>query len=285
MKKLWILGKHGLLGKTFARLCEEKGVPFVATGREEANITHLNTLNEVLQRIQPTHIVNCTAYNDVDNAEKETDLAYAVNALGPENLGRISASKGVKVIHISTDYVFDGKKSSPYGEDDLSAPLSIYGKSKREGEIKLLKAHPDSLIIRTSWLFGKGGKSFISSLLAILKTKEEIKTPSNQIGSPTFAKDLAEAILLLLDQKGIFHFANAGATSRYEIARYVLEWAREKKIPLSCRTLMSINYEEIGFLAQRPSYSALDLSKITQALGFSPRPWQEAMKEYVNENS
>ncbi len=266
--KLWILGKTGLLGNALVNVC--KGLDFVATTRGEADITDLDSLKKALSEINPTHIVNCTAFNDVDGAESKSDQAFSVNSLGPENLGKL----GKKVIHISTDYVFDGAKRSPYLEEDSCNPLSVYGKSKREGELKLLSAAPNALIIRTSWLFGTGGKNFISSLVNLLRTQTELKIAADQIGSPTYAPDLARTILSLLDHSGIYHFANAGQVSRLEIAEYFLEVAKERGIPLNCKSLIPF---KMNFLAPRPDYSVLGTSKIN-----TPRSWKEAAEEYID---
>ncbi len=266
--KLWILGKTGLLGKALAEACKE--IDFVATTRQEADITNLDSLKKAFHEIQPTHIINCTAFNDVDGAENTPDLAFGVNSLGVENLGKL----GRKVIHISTDYVFDGTKKVPYVEEDPCNPLNIYGKSKREGEIRLLNVQPDALIIRTSWLFGKGGKNLISSLLHLLTSQKELKIAADQIGSPTYAPDLAHAILSLLNHTGIVHFANVGEASRLEIAQYFLKMAKEKQIPLSCQSLIPI---KMHFPAQRPDYSALRTDKT-----LAPRSWQKAVEEYID---
>jgi len=276
--KLWILGKTGLLGNALAELCIERKIDFTITSRQDADITSLESLESAASKINPTYIVNCTAFNDVDGAEKTPEKAYAINSLGPQNLGKL----GIKVTHISTDYVFDGEKNTPYKEEDPCSPLSVYGKSKREGEVNLLTSTPNALVIRTSWLFGKGGKNFISALLNILKTQEVVKTTSDQIGSPTYAKDLARGILSSLDYSGLFHFSNVGEVSRFEVANYFMELAKDRAIPLLCNNLLPISTKEVNFIAKRPMYSALDIGKIKNALGFAPRTWQEAVEDYVD---
>lgn len=275
--KIWILGKTGLLGKALASYCLSNRIDFTVTGRQEADIADLFSMEKAFKEIHPTHIVNCTAFNDVDGAEKRGVMAYAVNAMGAENLGMIAEQNKVKAVHISTDYVFDGEKNTPYLEEDECAPLNVYGKSKREGEVRLLKVNPSALIIRTSWLFGEGGKNFISKLLNILKSQTEIKTPFDQVGSPTFAKDLARDIVGNLNKTGLYHFANTGGCSRVEIAEYFLKLAKEQNIPVLCKSIVPISSEEVGFVAKRPNYSVLNVSKI-----FVPRPWKEAVKDYVN---
>jgi dTDP-4-dehydrorhamnose reductase len=207
-------------------------------------------------------------------------MAFAINAQGPENLGEFSKKFGKKIIHISTDYVFDGAAHTPYKETDRCHPINVYGKSKWLGEKKLLEKNPNACIIRSSWLFGKGGKNFVSSIFQLLKEKETLRVITDQKGRPTFCPDLARVILSMLDQSGIFHFANLGARSRFEIAQDVLSTARALGIKMACTTLVPVLSAEFPTPAKRPAYSVLNTDKIENAT-CKPRTWEEVLKEYV----
>lgn len=282
--KLWILGKKGLLGSTLHALCQTKKISSIATSREEADISHLEHLKRFLDHSEAkeiTHIINCAAYTDVDRAEKEKEIAYQVNALGPENIGLVAQKIGAKVVHISTDYVFDGSLGRPYTETDQCFPLSVYGKTKWEGENNLLAISPSACIIRVSWLFGNGGKNFISSVLQKLKTESSLSVVSDQRGRATFTPDLAEVILELLCHSGIYHFANQGEVSRFDIAKNIYEKAKALAIPMACQNLSPTPSHTFPTPAKRPSYSVLNTKKIETLLGESPRSWETALQDYL----
>lgn len=283
--KLWILGASGMLGSALKSLCVKENIEHIASDRIEADITDLEGLEKSAKTIRPTHIVNCAAFTDVDGAEKQGEKAYLINATGPENIGKVAKRHDAKVIHLSTDYVFDGQGSSPYLESDPCAPINVYGMSKREGEMRLLDQDPTACLLRTSWLFGPKGKNFISSILSFLQKQEEVKVATDQRGRPTFCKDLAKAILSLTDASGIFHFANANDASRYEIAQEIYRAAKQRNIPLACKNLIGVSASEFKTVARRPSYSVLSLAKIEAELGRPVRPWQEALGEYFQEAS
>ena len=280
--KLWILGAHGFLGSALCALCTEKQINFVATGKEEADITDLEHLRKFFKMHNVTHIINCAAYTDVDGAEKHSEQALLVNALGPKNIGIIAHENGLKIIHISTDYVFDGSLERPYTELDPCQPVdNIYAKTKWEGEKNLSHVCPSACIIRTSWLFGKGGKNFISSVFQKMKKEPSLKVVSDQRGRPTFAPDLALAILELLESTGIYHFANAGEVSRFEIATEIKKKAEELNIPLSCKEIIPTTSDLFPTPAKRPGYSVLNTKKIESVLSHPPRRWTEALSEYL----
>ena len=272
--KIWIVGKEGLLARALAQACQQRGLDFFATGQKEADVARIETLQPFAD--EATHIINCSAYTNVDLAEQEISQAFAVNAEGPANLAKVARGK---IIHVSTDYVFDGMQNCPYLETDECLPLSVYGKSKRAGEKNLLDAAPGSCIVRTSWLFGDGGKSFISSLVRLMQSQRAVKVAGDQVGSPTFVDDLAEALLDVLDQHGIFHFTNGGAVTRFEIAQEMFASAKAVGVPLVCEELVPSLFSAP---APRPAYSVLATEKIEAARGKPCRPWKEAVKEYVS---
>ncbi len=277
--KIWIIGKKGLLGKTLTNLCMQKKLAHIATGHEEADITNRDQLARVAERERPTHIVNCAAYTDVDGAEAHAAIAYSVNAEGAENSARVARTHGARLMHISTDYVFDGRGCEPYLETDGCNPTNLYGKSKLEGELRVMEQCPTACILRTSWVFGPGGKNFISSLLSHFKTRTEISAVADQIGRVTYCGDLAEAVLALLCHSGIFHFANKGAVSRFEIAEALLRLAREKQMPMTCTSIQPVFSDAFPTVANRPSYSVLSTKKVENLLGCEPPSWKQALEK------
>jgi len=278
--KVWILGAGGLLGSAVQRMCSKSKIPSVAMQREEADITHIVHLRKMAEKIRPTHIVNCAAYTNVDGAEKEPELAFRVNADGPCNIGVVGREFDAGVVHISTDYVFDGIGKRPYIETDRCQPIGTYAKSKWEGENNLLTVFPLACIIRSSWLFGVRGKNFISSILDLMRSKIELKVVDDQRGRPTFCEDLAQTVVALLNHTGIFHFANSGEVSRYNMAVEIFEEAKRRGVRLACEKIIPVKSDEFLTLAKRPFYSVLDTAKISAILGDKPRDWREGLKEY-----
>ncbi len=283
--KLWITGSNGLVGTAVQNLCQKQAISYVATQRDELDITSLQHVKKFLKTIEGsdvTHIVNCAAYTNVDQAEKEPSLAHLVNALGPENLATAAQQHDLHLLHLSTDYVFGEGGKRPFSETDPCTPANVYAKTKYEGEQRLLQAHPQACILRTSWVFGKGGKNFISSLLDKIQKEEKIYVISDQRNRLTYVNDLAEALLSLLCHSGIFHFANQGETSRFEVAEKMLKDLQEKGVGLTCREVIPADSSTFSQIAKRPSYSALDTAKIEALLRKPPRPWQEALKEFID---
>lgn len=282
--KLWITGAKGLVGSTLIRLCQNKGIEYVATARDQVDISQLSQVKKFIHSREGqdiTHIVNCAAFTEVDRAETEKDLAFQINAIGPENLGLAAKEINAKLIHISTDYIFAGDQEKPYLETDSASPLSVYGSTKWEGEKRLLDVLPSACIIRTSWVFGSGGKNFISSILGRMKTDTTLKVVSDQVNRPTLAYDLAEAVLALLCHSGIYHFANSGAISRYAIAQKIFSWAKARNIDLSCQEITPVPATTFPTPAKRPLRSVLSTDKITTSLGIIPRSWETALEEHL----
>jgi dTDP-4-dehydrorhamnose reductase len=283
--KLWITGAKGLVGTSLQKLCTAQGIDFTATSHQDLDISSLQHVKKFLHSPESkgiTHIVNCAAYTNVDQAEKEPESARLINAVGPENLGTAAQIFDLKMLHLSTDYVFGLEGSKPFTEIDHCMPASIYARTKYEGELLLLDACPQACILRTSWVFGQGGKNFVSFLLDKIQKEEKISVVSDQRNRLTYVDDLAEAILALLCHSGVFHFANHGETSRFEVAECMVKTAKEKGLPVACRELVAVSSSAFPQLARRPLYSALDTTKIESMLGISPRPWETALKEYIH---
>lgn len=278
--KIWIIGGSGLLGSTLADLCKEKAIAHVATNSSQVDITNPSAILRFVEKESPTHLINCAAYTAVDLAEKEREKAFGINAVGPENLARAAKARGCGLIHLSTNYIFDGKNDLPYQENDKANPLGVYGESKWEGEKRVRDLYPSACVIRTSWLFGNGGKNFVSSLLHTLKTEKILRAAVDQTGRITCAKDLAKAILFLLPAKGVFHFANRGALSRYEIACAIKTELEKKGIAIKTEEIVPVKASIFSSPAPRPDKAVLATDKIEER--FTIRAWQPAFEEYLN---
>lgn len=281
MKKIWICGSTGMLGSHFKRLLSQQQTPFITNEHQKIDITDLEILSDFVRTQKITHIINCAAYTDVDGAETDLKKAYQVNAMGPHHLGIAGRRHGARVIHFSTDYVFDGKGRSPYSEEHYCTPVSAYGMSKLAGEIKLLDEHKKACIIRTSWLFGVPGKNFVTTILKLMSEQDQLRVVSDQVGRPTYCQDLAEAALNLLDEEGVFHFANAFETNWFQFAKEIHRQAQELNFPLKVNSLEPIKTKDYPTPATRPAYSTLSTKKIEGIIGKSPRAWQDALRDYL----
>ena len=275
-----VTGAAGMLGRDVVKVLEEQGLDVTALSRKELDITEKGQCASLLKDIRPEIVINCAAFTKVDLCEEESTLAFDVNAKGPKNLANVCKEIGTKLVHISTDYVFDGTSSRPYREDDQPNPINIYGKSKLQGEEAVRKSDADHLIVRTSWLFGKNGPNFIRTMLKLSREKELVQVVDDQRGRPTYTKDLARGIALLIE-KGAFgtvNFANSGSCSWYELCCFVLEQAGIKNVKV-----VPVSSEIFKRPAKRPRYSVLDLSRFKAITGTSPRSWKEAVKGYLEE--
>lgn len=275
--KLWVTGANGLLGSVVRKHAS------YATGHSEADIADLEALRS-FATCHPgiTHIVNCAAFSLVDLAETHRDEAHKANALGPENLGILATEIGARILHASTDYVFPGTLFRPLKEEDPVQPCSYYGSTKLEGENRLLKVNPDACIIRTSWVFGRGGKNFVARLLQMMQQQEEIRLTNDYWNLPTYAEDLSDAILKMLNASGIYHFANKGAANKYEFGLAMREEAAAAGYKIAASKILPVPGSMFPSPASRPLYSVFDTSKIEKELG-AIRPWREALREYLHD--
>ncbi len=268
-----VVGSKGMLGQDLLALLGERGR---GVDLPEIDITDMVSVQKILTALKPKVVVNCAAYTDVDACETNAETAMQVNAEGVAFLAMITREIGAKLVQISTDYVFDGSKGSPYNEDDLQKPLNIYGESKLAGELNV-DINPDNLLIRTQWLYGINGKNFVETMLKLAKEKDELSVVDDQIGSPTWTMDLARGIIALIDKdcRDVYHFANSGNTSWNGFAKAIFE---ESGIPVK---LHSMTTEQLNRPARRPLHSTLDCSKLVEDTGFTPQPWREALKQYL----
>lgn len=276
---LWIPGVNGLLGAALAK--QARGF-CLGTGREAVDISNLASVREFVRKNPGiTHIVNCAAFSQVDLSETHPEEARKANALGPENLALAAKEIGARLVHISTDYVFEGNLHRPLREEDPTQPVNTYGKTKLEGEERVLHALPEACVLRVSWIFGAGGKNFVAKLLHLLQTQKEIRLTNDHWSRPTYAPDLASVILQMLDHSGIYHFANAGVANKYEFGIAMKEEAELLGLPIVSESIIPVPGSAFPSPCKRPVFSAFDTGKIERELCLTPRHWRTALKEYL----
>jgi len=278
--KILVTGKDGQLGYALQELSENQfEFTWKFTDRSELDITDLIKTQSVLKHFQPDWIINTAAYTDVDGAESNEEIAYKVNADGPYILAKSAKEIGAKLVHISTDYVFDGTKKKPYSENDKPNPLQVYGKSKLKGELLIQDTYISGFIIRTSWVYGNHGKNFVNTILKLAKTKNEIQVIDDQFGSPTYVKDLAKTIIELiskesLTQMDVFHYSNLGEISWYLFAKKIVELSKKKCI---IKPISSANYKQIAY---RPNYTVLNHHKIARLIKDNLKEWEDSIHHF-----
>lgn len=283
-KNIWVVASQGLVGIDMIKFLEKKGIKHISSTRHEADVTKPEALAQFFDKHNPTHIINCSANVNVDLAEdQERQLAYDVNVTGTANLAQLAKEKGVKLVHISTDYVFDGEKETDYVETDPVNPINHYGVTKLEGEQKLLEIYPEAVSIRTASVYGSGKQGLVAGIIKMLETKEEAKGITDQTSTPTYSPHLVKALWDLRDQKGIFHFVNKGFASRFDLVKEIKDLADQHGIPIKCQRLLGLESIEFGRAAVRPRRSVLSTAKIEKILSWPIPTWKEALQEYLKE--
>ncbi|MGE5855133.1 MAG: dTDP-4-dehydrorhamnose reductase [Syntrophaceae bacterium] len=279
--KMLVMGHKGMLGSDLmAVLGRDHEVSGVDAG--EFDITSAADCLRVIGEFNPAVVVNAAAYTDVDGCETNREACFAVNAEGVRNVALACRDRGAKVVHYSTDYVFDGTKMEPYLEDDPCRPINAYGASKRKGEEHLIETVENHVLIRTAWLYGRQGKNFVKAILAKAKEEGVLRVVDDQVGSPTCSHDLAQAtkILIELDCRGTYHVTNRGVCSWYQFAQRILEFAQVSGV-----TVEPIKSHELDRKAARPAYSVLSNRKFMDATKKTMRPWQVALNDYLTGQS
>lgn len=306
-----LVGAQGQVGqelaKALAPLSEVLG-PVTAVGRSELDLTDLEAIAQKVATVRPTLIINAAAYTAVDKAETEPNLAHLINTAAPKTLATSAASCGATLVHISTDYVFDGAAGSPYRETDATSPASVYGKTKLAGEEAIRQALDEHIILRTAWVYGTQGKgNFLKTMLRLGESREALSVVEDQIGSPTWAKDIAQTIGELstklvgtklvqqTDQPqaqtsdqitelaGTYHFTNSGVASWYDFAVAIFEEAKALGIPLQIQTVTPITTADYPTPAKRPAYSVLNCQKIARTLGHPSPHWRTSLRAMLKE--
>ena len=296
--KILITGSKGMLGTDFCQLLLDRDYEFVGTDIKEPgggelydyqllDITKEDETKKIIHKIKPDLIVHAAAYTQVDNCEEDKDLAYLVNFEGTKNIALASKAENSFVVYLSTDYVFDGRKSSPYKEYDETNPLSIYGDSKLKGELAIKEILERYLIVRTSWLYGKNGSNFVDKIITKAKEVDKLRIVDDQEGSPTYTVDLSEALLRIIalyiegkfnDERnlGVYHITNSGSCTWFEYAKEIVRLAG---IDVEVEPITT---SQLNAPAERPAYSVLDNSRFIDVSGFRMRDWQQALRDYLS---
>ena len=310
---IWVIGHKGMLGSELASQLSSSKIPWVGSD-SDVDITDIEALDafaqshdtsanrtggSVAKKVVPpkiTWVINCAAWTNVDGAEDNKEKAASLNETGPRNIARVARKIGAKLIHISTDYVFDGTSSVPYTEEDKRCPLGVYGDTKAKGEIAIEKEMTQYYILRTAWMFGFAGKNFVYTMVNAMNKGQSVQVVNDQRGTPTFTADLASTILKIISVSddahhlfgrgspipyGIYHFTNAGETTWYDFAKKIYELSRKyKKVTQQC-TVNPCTSEEFVTKCKRPSYSVLDKAKIQSALKIKIPSWEDALERFI----
>jgi len=286
---IWLIGNKGMLGSDVEKLLKVRSLTYWASDRE-VDIIDYKALEKFGKDKKIKWIINCSGYTKVDKAEEEIDEVLRINQDGVRNIALFSANRQIRLIHISTDYVFDGRQKAgavAYEEDDKTSPINIYGKSKLAGEEEIKNILEEYFIIRTAWLYGVQGNNFVYTMLRLFKEKDLVKVVDDQWGSPTYSVDLAGAILKIIEDNfinyGIYHFTNEGVTNWYEFARTIYKKAKRlgliegnKKIEIQ-----PIKTGDYPTAARRPRYSVLSKDKIKKEFNLKLRNWDEALEDFL----
>lgn len=284
MKSVLITGAGGTAGRTLAAYVSTR-VRVTALRHADLDISDESRVREELVRVRPDIVFNCAGYTRVDDAEREPEVARRVNVEGPRILARNLAERGGKLVHLSTDYVFDGEKRTPYLPEDPVGPLSIYAQTKADSEKAVLGSGTSHMVVRVAWLFTTGGKTFLSRLKDLILREEVLRVADDREGPCTYAPDLAAALWTLAetDATGIYHFANSGSCSWYGFAEELLAAAKKLGLPVKTQRLERVDSGSFASPARRPEYSVLDLSKTVALLGKPPRHWKETLPDFLKE--
>jgi len=284
--KILVTGGNGQLGKELREFSSlHTGLDFVFLSREELPIEQFELVRNYFNTLKPAYCINCAAYTAVDKAESEKELAFQTNGEAVGVLAAVCKEHDTKFIHISTDYVFNGEASYPYTENFPTDPINVYGASKLEGEKEAIELNPDSIIIRTSWVYSSSGKNFVNTMIRLMSEKDQVKVIKDQLGSPTNAADLAETIFNIIGychsqiynwEPGIYNFTNEGIISWYDFAKAI------KQITNSPCDVKPISTKEYPTPAKRPAYSVLDKSKIQKTFGIKLKKWKDSLRTCIS---
>ena len=284
-RRIVVAGAGGRLGTALVREWKSAGEDVLGFNRQELDLSRPDQLRAVLQPLEFGVLVNCAAQTNVDRCETHPDEATQINAHAVRTLAEICAAKSIRCIHISTDYVFDGTKRTPYTEEDPVIPISKYGESKRAGEIALLDVSPKNLAVRVAWVFGPDRPSFLDQMIERALKEERVNAVADKVAVPTYSLDAAVLLRpLLFDAPagGVVHLCNEGECTWQEYGQHGLDCAAACGLPLKTRTLGPLKMADLkAFIAKRPVYTAMSTEKLAKLTGLRPRPWREAVREYV----
>lgn len=285
LPKILVTGANGQLGKELKDRCSlYPGFEFVFLSKEDFPIHHFELARNFFKTLEPAYCINCAAYTAVDKAEEQKELAFQVNGEAVGVLAAICKEHKSRFIHISTDYIFDGMSDVPYKEDFPANPLNVYGASKLEGEKQALQLNADTIILRASWVYSPYGNNFVKTMMKLMGEKNEICVVNDQVGSPTYAGDLAEAIMSIIGNgqwaignqpAGVYHFSNDGVISWFEFASAI------KEITGSNCVLQPVSTSEFPTVATRPAFSVMDKTKIQETFGIKLKDWKESLSKCI----
>ena len=281
---IWVIGKNGMLAKDILKVFDKNNISYFSTGRE-IDITNIDDLNNYIKNKNIDIVINCAAYTKVDLAEDEPEICAKINGFGVKNISEICENKNLKLIHFSTDYVFDGTSNKPYKESDTTNPINVYGRSKLEGEKYALSLNK-SLIIRISWLYGINGNNFVYTMLNLMKNKDSIKVVNDQYGSPTNTLDISNLILhIIKDIKdfnfGIYHYTNEGNISWFDFANSIYDLAKKNNILNKDCIVEPCNSKEYKTKAKRPKFSVLSKDKIKNDYKINLIDYKESLNSFL----
>ncbi len=278
--KAVITGAGGQLASCVVKTAPED-VEVVALTRADLDITDAAAVGAMMESLAPDLIFNCAAYTDVDRAEAEPDAAFAVNADGSANVAQAATRLGARLVHVSTDFVFDGSTSTPYVPEARTAPLNVYGASKLAGERKILDEGSEALIVRTAWLYAMGYRNFVGTMLRLMNERSEIRVVADQVGTPTHGPTLARGLWQLAGRgaSGIYHLTDAGVASWYDFAEGIKDEARQAGLLAADPAIVPISSSEYPTAAKRPPYSVLDKDRTWAELGWRPRHWRAELRD------
>ncbi len=275
--KILITGTEGQLAQEYQRILPLSGHIVLAPSEESLDITDAASIRVAMEKLHPDIVINCAAYNNVDKAETDIEMAHCVNALGPENLAVSCVEHGALLVHYSSDYVFDGRKEGFYTEDDVTNPINRYGETKRDGEVRVMNVAAQYLIFRLSWVFGAGTQNFLHKLACWAAKNSVLKVVSDQISVPTYTEDIAVVTMLAIERglRGLYHLTNGGYAARYEVARYFLERTGAESLDLP------VTSDYFPSPAKRPYFSAMSNGRLTAEIGLEIPDWKNAMNRYI----
>lgn len=277
MKKILVTGANGQLGSELKDILGANNEQVLYTDVAQLDITKLDLVRAFIKEHKVTDIINCAAYTAVDKAETDQDIAYMVNCIAPKNLATVAAEENCRLIHVSTDYVFSGEACTPYVESDPTSPLGVYGRTKLAGEDAVTDSGCDAVIIRTSWLYSAYGNNFVKTMMRLGKERDQLNVVFDQVGTPTYAGDLAAAIVKLIqseelaDVSGLYHFSNEGVCSWYDFAQEIMD---QENITCNVQPILSSQYPTP---VRRPSFSVLDKAKIKKEFNITIPYWKHSL--------
>lgn len=282
--KIVITGAGGRLGAALIREYNDR-FDVIGFNHAELDLGNAKKVRAALDPLGFDLLINAAAFTNVDLAEKEKEQAFEINAEAPRLLAQICRDKGARLVHISTDYVFDGDKASPYSEDDQPSPISVYGESKRGGETAVLDESGNHIVARVSWVFGPDRPSFVDQMIARAREHETIAAVADKWSTPTYTRDIARMLTQTWNSEGgILHIANSGQCTWQEYAQHAIDCCHQLGLPLKAKKVGAVNMSDMkSWIARRPVHSVLGTTKYEKLTGRAPRPWREAVAEYVRE--